>query len=136
MIVVDSSVALKWFVPETGSDAAAGLIGSSLIAPALLLIECGNAFWKKIARGEETAENARIALENLPRFVAIEPDEPLVQAAFTLAVELRHPIYDCLFLALAERRNVPFATADERLIARCAGTRFEERFHTWRARIT
>ena len=132
MIVVDTSVVFKWFVPEPDSDAAAALIGQDMIAPALLLLECGNAFWKKIRQDEETVENAATALASLPRFVTIEPDEPIAQTAFALAVQLQHPIYDCMFLALAERRNVALATADLKLMERCAGTRFEERLHDWR----
>lgn len=131
MIVVDTSVALKWFVPEPGSDRAAELIGQNLFAPNFLRIECANAFRKKIVRNEESVENAVAALEALPRFLTLEPDDALIDRAFQIALELLHPVYDCLFLALAERRNAPLATADEKLVARCRGTPFAARFHPW-----
>jgi predicted nucleic acid-binding protein len=34
-----------------------------------------------------------------------------------LAVDLRHPIYDCLYLALAERERVPIVSADAKLLS-------------------
>ena len=40
--VVDASVAVKWVVPETGSDLARSLSNASLEAPDLLLVECAN----------------------------------------------------------------------------------------------
>jgi predicted nucleic acid-binding protein len=46
--------------------------------------------------------------------------------ALAIAIELRHPVYDCFYLALAERNTSPLVTADERLIHRCAGTPFEK----------
>jgi predicted nucleic acid-binding protein len=41
MIVVDASVAVKWFIPEAGEEAAAKLLGGKkrLIAPALIRLE-------------------------------------------------------------------------------------------------
>ena len=39
-----------------------------------------------------------------------------------LARELDHPVYDCFYLALAEREGVQLLTADARLIGRLAGT--------------
>jgi predicted nucleic acid-binding protein len=39
----------------------------------------------------------------------------LLPAAARLAVELGHPVYDCVYLALAALHAVPLATADKRL---------------------
>jgi predicted nucleic acid-binding protein len=44
-----------------------------------------------------------------------------------IAIELRHPAYDCFYLALAEQRDCQMITADERLLARCAGSLFAKR---------
>jgi predicted nucleic acid-binding protein len=38
---------------------------------------------------------------------------------------LRHPVYDCFYLALAEREDATLVTADRRLIGRLAGSRWE-----------
>ncbi|MFL6803979.1 MAG: type II toxin-antitoxin system VapC family toxin [Xanthobacteraceae bacterium] len=41
----------------------------------------------------------------------------MADRAITLAIDLRHPIYDCFYLALAQRENTAIVTADERLFA-------------------
>lgn len=38
------------------------------------------------------------------------------------ALRLRHPIYDCLYLARAERAGARLVIADDRLLAALAGT--------------
>jgi len=53
-------------------------------------------------------------------------DRELLDRAFAIAIELRHPAFDCFYLALAERSTSPLVTADDRLISRCAGTPFEK----------
>jgi predicted nucleic acid-binding protein len=41
-------------------------------------------------------------------------------------VELRHPAYECFYLALAEERRAKLVTADRRLLGRLAGTPWQE----------
>ena len=43
--------------------------------------------------------------------------ESLQEQALALAIDLKHPVYDCFYLALAERENAPLVTADEAMIA-------------------
>ncbi|MGJ3628099.1 type II toxin-antitoxin system VapC family toxin [Sphingomonas sp. MMS24-JH45] len=53
-MVIDASVAVKWFVPEEDSDRAFKIVAlHQLCAPSLLRTEVGNAIWKKLRRGEE-----------------------------------------------------------------------------------
>ena len=40
-----------------------------------------------------------------------------VELCLPLALNLGHPIYDCFYLALAQRQDVPLVTADEAMIA-------------------
>jgi predicted nucleic acid-binding protein len=49
--------------------------------------------------------------------VRLAAGRDLLTPALELSLELRHPVYDCLYLALAQRRGVPLVTADERLIS-------------------
>jgi predicted nucleic acid-binding protein len=54
VFVVDSSVVVKWFVPEV-SEAEALRVrdgGTPLHAPNFLDVEVGNILWKKVQRGE------------------------------------------------------------------------------------
>jgi predicted nucleic acid-binding protein len=119
-IVVDASVAVKWFLPEPGSAAAAALRDedSELTAPSFVAAEIGNALWKAVQRGGATRTEALhgIAAVMIP-FQSLIPIEELRVRALMLAIDLRHPIYDCFYLALAERENATLVTADEAMIA-------------------
>lgn len=119
-IIVDASVAVKWILPEPGSSAAAALReeDTDLIAPSLVAAEVGNAIWKAVREGALGRIEAADGLEAaLGWFRSLIPIEELHVRALALALEFRHPIYDCFYLALAERENAPVATADEGLIA-------------------
>ena len=116
-LVVDASIAVKWFVPESDSVAADALIdsGEALIAPDIVLIEAANAFWKITVRREMAAEQADAALAALANGVlSLHPSAGLVADALRLASSLEHPVYDCLYVALAEREGASLVTADER----------------------
>jgi predicted nucleic acid-binding protein len=118
-VVVDASVAVAWVVEEARSEEAGRLLLSSrkLIAPAFLLVEVGNALARRHWRGTTRDGFAAKAIETLRhrnemRFTA---SSVLVALASLLAERLRHPIYDCLYLALAQREGASLATFDERL---------------------
>jgi predicted nucleic acid-binding protein len=119
-IVVDASVAVKWVLPEADSDRAAAIRAADddLIAPSLAYAEIGSAIWRAVLRDDvaarEAREELRIAVAHYRRIV---PLEELAERALELATHLRHPIYDCFYLALAERESAPLATADEAMIA-------------------
>ena len=119
--IVDASVAVKWVVPEAGSDRAAALATCRLAAPDLLDAECANVLWVKVTRGELGEADA---LTRIARLVAapIErvPCREVATAALKLSIELGHPAYDCLYLALAIRTAVPLVTADKRFLAAVA----------------
>jgi len=117
-VVVDSSVALKWFVPEVLSDEAAAFLDASftLLTPDLLFAEFGNILWKKITRGEIQPDEARdivAALATVP--LVVVPSAALLAAALEIAVALRRTVYDALYVALAVARDCTFVTADDRL---------------------
>jgi len=97
------------------------------MAPDLLVAELTNVLWKY--RAALRPGQAASALEALPRVVPhLVPSLPPAQAAYAIAAELGHPAYDCFYLALAEQRGLPLATADRRLVRRLADT-------PWAARL-
>lgn len=114
--VIDASVVIKWLVEEEGTvEALIVLEKAKLAAPDLLIAECANIFWKKLRREELSVEEALIGARVLEQAdIEILPTRHLLSSATSLAVELDHPAYDCIYLALAIERGWQFATADER----------------------
>lgn len=112
--VVDASLAIKWVVEEEGTAEALTVLGNArLSAPSLLIAECANILWKKVRRSELSGEEAMICARVLEQAeVELLPTQHLLGSATALAVELDHPAYDCLYLALASERNWQFVTAD------------------------
>jgi predicted nucleic acid-binding protein len=115
-LIVDSSVATKWVVDEPGSNRARALfLSDECWAPNLIIAEVGNALWKKRRMNLVTAEQAMAALEALPPRLVLFDMPDLAPRAVQIAVHLDHPIYDCFYLALAERERAPLVCADGRL---------------------
>jgi predicted nucleic acid-binding protein len=116
--VIDASIAVKWVVEEDGTTEALLLRRrAKLIAPELLAVECANILWKKVQRGELSRDEAFLAARLLQAAnVEFLSARSMLEAATRLAVELDHPAYDCLYLALALEHHGRFVTADERFV--------------------
>jgi predicted nucleic acid-binding protein len=116
-LIVDSSIAVKWVVEEPASDRARALyLSEECWAPSLIMAEVGNALWKKQRMKIVGVEQASAALRALPDRIRLFDLATLAPRALGLAVELDHAIYDCFYLALAERERAPMVSADERLL--------------------
>ena len=114
-IVVDASVAIKWVVDEPGTEAALAIRTEQLLAPAIWLAEAANALWRHVKMGEASASEALARLVRLRRApVRSFPIEPHVSTALELAARGNHPVYDCLYLALAIQRDTQVVTDDRR----------------------
>jgi predicted nucleic acid-binding protein len=118
--VIDASVAVKWFFQEAGSKEALELrdANAQLAAPDIVIVEIAHVVWKKWRR-KQVSETDALALIRSARLVFAElvSTVTLIEEASKLSVALSHPIYDCLYLALAQQERVPIATADENMIA-------------------
>ena len=120
-IVVDTSVVLKWIVAEDDSYVARRLIGLPLVAPDLIRAELANALWKKVViRREVDAAQAQAGLSIVSTALRLVPSAPLADRALALGLRLRHPVYDCFFVALAQQLDFPLVSADRRLVQRLA----------------
>lgn len=121
--VVDASVALKWIIAEEREDNADSLLlpETTRTAPELLLVEVANALRSKLSKGQVSHPHAVAGL----RFVSMAmtslvPDRDLVTRALYIAAELEHPVYDCMYIACAEREGTKVVTADTRFQRRTA----------------
>lgn len=125
-LVIDASVACKWFVEERGSAQAEALLAGGagpLLAPDLIVPEVCSAAWRKLRAGQMTADQAGAAVQGLASFFDdLVPGARLAAASFAIAQALDHPVYDCFYLALAEAEDTRVITADARLLDRLAGT--------------
>jgi predicted nucleic acid-binding protein len=127
-VVIDASVALKWFVEQQGTEQAAALLAGRdlLIAPDLIVAEVANAGWKAVRTGTMSPEQHDHAAVRLPlAFDGLIPLASLAQRAVVISRMLDHRVYDCFYLALAEKRSAQLMTADQRFIDRLAGTPWE-----------
>jgi len=125
-LVVDAGIAVKWVLPESDSETAVAIrtTDEDLIAPSLACAEIGSAIWRAVIRGDLSAAEAREYLKvATAHYERIIPLEELADAAIALAIRLRHPIYDCFYLALAERERCALITGDARLIGAAKGIR-------------
>lgn len=125
MTVVDASIAVKWFFPEPGAEAAQAFLSSSerLIAPALIRVEVTAALTRKARTGEILAEEAasacRLWFSALAKgILSLSPDGENIEAAMEIAIQIRHPLQDCLYLALAKRTGGVLLTADPKFAQR------------------
>ena len=121
-IVVDSSVIAKWILPEGDSIQARRLIlevpmtGQRMFVLDLALTETANAIWKRHHQHIIKVEEARQLLGRLLRTpVHVQPSTDLLDAALEIAAKHDRTIYDALFVALANKLQLPGITADKPL---------------------
>lgn len=121
ILVVDASVAIKWFVEEPLRPQARSLLVDrhEFVAPDLMVAEVANIAWKKTMRGEIKMDQARSIVLSivLPPFVsAFVESATLRERAFALALHWKHPVYDCFYAACAEAVSAPLISADEKFL--------------------
>ena len=118
--VLDASAAVRLIL---GDPAAAGLaqqIGEAalVLAPELMLSEVANTLWKLWRADQLNNLDPQQLLADARDLVdRVEPDRHLQTEALALACHLNHPVYDCLYLALARREAATLINADRRLRA-------------------
>lgn len=131
--MLDTSVAVKFYVPEKGYEQARRLLAVvennevKLLAPSTIGAELWNALWWKYRRGELEKETVRETWEKFSDApISLFDSDSLMPAAVEIAYETGVIIYDALFLALAGDFQTVVVTADERsLLKRIRGTAYE-----------
>lgn len=121
--VLDSSVGFKWLVPEMHSDKALRLRDDyrngivELIAPDIFLVEIAHALTRAERQKRITPAQGALALADtintqpqLFSFIALLP------RAYQISSDRHVGVYDCLYVALAEREGCDLVTSDDRMV--------------------
>ena len=130
VIVADASLALKWYLDEALADEADDWLTEHqrrIVVPEVFLIEVTGA----LVRRANIDKSLRAASEeSIARFVALF-DEGMIKLdyggphrmarAAKLALDLGHPLKDCIYLALAVDLGCDLVTADARFAAKARG---------------
>ena len=118
VFVVDTSVAVKWFVPEIHTERASSILASTnrLHAPDLLPAEFGNTLWKKFRRDELDRAEVQTVASALPVVpINFHSSIGLLRGALEIAFETSGTVCDSLYVCLAIALDCQFVTADEKL---------------------
>ncbi len=121
--VLDASVGLKWVLTEPDSAKAILLRDDfrntvhELIAPDVFSLEMAHALTRAERQG-------RIAVGDGEAFLAdvlttcpdLFPFMALLARATEISSQMRIGVYDCLYVALAEREGCELVTADDKLV--------------------
>jgi predicted nucleic acid-binding protein len=121
--VIDSSVAFKWVVTEIDSDKALRLLADydnavhELLAPDLFTTEIANALASAEKSGRIQPGQAAAFLTDIINNSPVIHEAMLVlDRALEICLATRHSVYDCIYVALAEREGCELVTADDKLV--------------------
>ena len=121
--VLDSNISLKWVLNEADSDKARRLRVEyqnqvhELLAPDVFPVEVAHGLAKAERRGILSHGDADRLLTNvLSTPPQLHSYLPLLKRALDIASRARIGVYDCLYMALAEREGSELLTADDCLV--------------------
>jgi predicted nucleic acid-binding protein len=121
--VLDSNIALKWVLAEPDSLKAIQLRDDfrkafhELLSPDAFEVEIAHALTRAERQGKIAVGQAGILWADImltpPR---LAQSGPLVPRAIAISSAMRGGVYDCLYVAFAEREACELATADDKLV--------------------
>jgi len=136
-LVLDASVAAKWFLPAAGepltSEAQDLLVRFThgqirFFVPDLFWPELGSVLWKAAVHRRITHAQAEKSIALARQLgLLILPGVDLIERALSLALESGRSVYDSMYIAAAIEKSVELVTADEKLV-HATGSRFPVRW--------
>jgi predicted nucleic acid-binding protein len=123
--VIDTSIAVKWYIPEALAAEARRYMGKAIDrhAPDYLPAEAASVVLKRVRTRDpglrltpDEGGMVLAALKTAP--IQLHATVPMIDPAFALAAEVGSSLYDGLFLALAIRLGGQLVTADEKLFTK------------------
>lgn len=129
MIVVDASLAVKWFLPEAGADAAAQILlgDMAIIGPDMLAVEVHATLVRGANMVKSNRDDAESSIRRFQKMIAsgevalVRSQPNQIERAANLAIDLGHPLKDCLYLVLAMEMDCELVTCDARFAAKAQG---------------
>lgn len=89
-----------------------------VIAPSLFHSEMGNTLWKSVRFGSLTQDAALTLYDDAVALVdEFMSDQPLIIQSMAAAVRHQHPVYDMIFVSVAQRYGCRLLTTDQKLQA-------------------
>jgi predicted nucleic acid-binding protein len=117
VIVIDTSVLVKFILKEEGWNKIADFLKAGTISVDLVIKETVNAIWKRVMRKEISLEEAKSMFEAmkeiLNKAVIIENEMDYIDEAFEISIKRNVTVYDSLYIALAKKKKLELLTADE-----------------------
>lgn len=122
-LVIDASVAAKWFLPDEPlaaealdllRDAVAGL--TDFIVPDLFFSECGDILWEAARQKRLTGDETVAAIKIIGQFQPLTvPAAALLEETLQIARNYGRTFYDSLYVVVAAKQRAHLVTADEKL---------------------
>ncbi len=129
VVVADSNVLVKWYIPEKYSEEAIIMRNDfiydriKVIAPIYALLEYANTLRKYAIRGlirkEDAYEALNLLVDTGVEYVDITPS--YVYEALRYSIENNVTVYDAYYIVLAKKNNAYMYTADEKLLSKVKG---------------
>lgn len=118
-VVLDTGVIFAiYFKEEASSRAKRVAAENDPITVDLAFVEVGNAAWKRVMLFGEDKDASRDSLQkciDYTKSCTLLRSSDLVDLAFEISVEDKTTFYESLFLAAAEKEQVPLLTLDKKL---------------------
>jgi predicted nucleic acid-binding protein len=127
VIVIDASLAVKWYLDEKWADEAEDILAEhqgDIAVPDIFVAEVTGALVRRanIDRSKRSESEASIArfmgLFETGALTAIRSTPETIAQAASLAMDLGHPLKDCIYLVLAMEGDCALVTCDARFAAK------------------
>jgi len=118
VLVWDASAAVKLVASEPGAPHARAIFATDAnhCRADWTAIEIANVLWKRCVRGQTDSESALLAHSLFTKLdFTTRATGDYLDPALRIALTHSHPVYDCLYLALAVAEDAALVTADSRL---------------------
>jgi len=125
IIVIDTNVAVKLYIPDPLSDYAENILQSKTIyAPEWIQAEFYQAIWKYWNSNRLSGDEFREYIErfNQTPISLCRVTNTLLNKTLELSLETGGTIYDCLFLAIALKYKTLLVTSDKKFIKKLKQT--------------